>query len=518
MYTKLYNKDYAYHTEMTEFVQLNRKIPNSRNRDTTATSSSTSSSSIIVPKIPPPLSLPQSQSAPLMIETTTDNTYQQNTLNSYPAFDHEALTTVATMQTKSTISTTQAATQTVAMTFIPATEQLQITKQLNVYEDTTDFNTAVKAKRKIRGQPETEKQEVVFHKIYNSLEEEAATSRTTTTNNYVADKSYFFVPPTMLRIGPTMRPFVTAVTIGNTRRQKNDYGSGSKRSRIKNHSKNTIYRTVTVDLKPNRRQKQLKQVSQQQHYEHTIDSKSKLQNSESGNDCINISNSSKQKATNTLSCSHTNRYGTININSNNTGASIITARNSTTIKALTQQHNQHQKYLKAKKETGTRTRTRTRTFALDAATAINSLPSNATTDFSENSRHNLSNHHSNYNYNHISTSNGTVSNISPTEITQFPNESYQMQKRATSTHLALHHYELPYNQLGRPVLLHRHGRQAPAEEEQSEKCRMFIEGDPEKNELYSPEYPNDYPKNINCTRVITGMYVYVRCCNKCLAQ
>lgn len=48
----------------------------------------------------------------------------------------------------------------------------------------------------------------------------------------------------------------------------------------------------------------------------------------------------------------------------------------------------------------------------------------------------------------------------------------------------------------------RYSRQA---EEEVDRCRLFIEGDPTKNELYSPEYPNLYPKNINCTRVITGM-------------
>lgn len=42
------------------------------------------------------------------------------------------------------------------------------------------------------------------------------------------------------------------------------------------------------------------------------------------------------------------------------------------------------------------------------------------------------------------------------------------------------------------------------EEDQVDRCRLFVEGDPTKNELYSPEYPNLYPKNINCTRVITG--------------
>ncbi|XP_018796788.1 PREDICTED: uncharacterized protein LOC108973763 isoform X2 [Bactrocera latifrons] len=41
-----------------------------------------------------------------------------------------------------------------------------------------------------------------------------------------------------------------------------------------------------------------------------------------------------------------------------------------------------------------------------------------------------------------------------------------------------------------------------AEEEPIDKCRKFNEGDAAKNEFYSPDYPNDYPKNISCTRVI----------------
>ncbi|XP_067641059.1 uncharacterized protein Neto isoform X2 [Eurosta solidaginis] len=46
-------------------------------------------------------------------------------------------------------------------------------------------------------------------------------------------------------------------------------------------------------------------------------------------------------------------------------------------------------------------------------------------------------------------------------------------------------------------------RQLPADEEEPvDKCRQFIEGEGEKNEFYSPDYPNDYPKNINCTRKI----------------
>uniref|UniRef100_A0A6P4ENN8 Uncharacterized protein LOC108045102 isoform X2 n=1 Tax=Drosophila rhopaloa TaxID=1041015 RepID=A0A6P4ENN8_DRORH len=56
--------------------------------------------------------------------------------------------------------------------------------------------------------------------------------------------------------------------------------------------------------------------------------------------------------------------------------------------------------------------------------------------------------------------------------------------------------------ISRPPRAGRSERQAEAD--QVDRCRLFVEGDPTKNELYSPEYPNLYPKNINCTRVITA--------------
>lgn len=84
----------------------------------------------------------------------------------------------------------------------------------------------------------------------------------------------------------------------------------------------------------------------------------------------------------------------------------------------------------------------------------------------------------------------------------------------TSSHLERTHSNLlasEDNQLKLPALLasstrtlHRQARQV--EEEPIDKCRLFEQGDPEKMELYSPDYPNVYPKNINCTRVITGEY------------
>uniref|UniRef100_A0A1B0BNW1 CUB domain-containing protein n=1 Tax=Glossina palpalis gambiensis TaxID=67801 RepID=A0A1B0BNW1_9MUSC len=73
----------------------------------------------------------------------------------------------------------------------------------------------------------------------------------------------------------------------------------------------------------------------------------------------------------------------------------------------------------------------------------------------------------------------------------------------------------PVNQLRRPMmvttttttssLLQRYARQA-ADAEQNDKCRMFVDGDPAKNEFYSPEFPNNYTKNINCTRVIVEIF------------
>ncbi|XP_043063391.1 neuropilin and tolloid-like protein 1 isoform X2 [Drosophila ficusphila] len=56
--------------------------------------------------------------------------------------------------------------------------------------------------------------------------------------------------------------------------------------------------------------------------------------------------------------------------------------------------------------------------------------------------------------------------------------------------------------ISRPPRAGRSERQA--EEDQVDRCRLFVEGNPTKNELYSPNYPNLYPKNINCTRVITA--------------
>lgn len=38
----------------------------------------------------------------------------------------------------------------------------------------------------------------------------------------------------------------------------------------------------------------------------------------------------------------------------------------------------------------------------------------------------------------------------------------------------------------------------------SNPCYKFEEGDPVKREFYSPNYPNPYPKNISCYKVLEG--------------
>jgi hypothetical protein len=37
-----------------------------------------------------------------------------------------------------------------------------------------------------------------------------------------------------------------------------------------------------------------------------------------------------------------------------------------------------------------------------------------------------------------------------------------------------------------------------------ETCYKFKEGDPIKNEFYSPGYPESYPNNISCFKVLKG--------------
>ncbi|TGZ54455.1 Uncharacterized protein DBV15_09130 [Temnothorax longispinosus] len=48
------------------------------------------------------------------------------------------------------------------------------------------------------------------------------------------------------------------------------------------------------------------------------------------------------------------------------------------------------------------------------------------------------------------------------------------------------------------AMLRRHMRHIPSE------CEKFEVGDPAKREFYSPNYPADYPNNVNCVRVLEG--------------
>lgn len=47
-------------------------------------------------------------------------------------------------------------------------------------------------------------------------------------------------------------------------------------------------------------------------------------------------------------------------------------------------------------------------------------------------------------------------------------------------------------------------RQSEAEPDAVERCRSFTEGDNEKQEFYSPNYPNDYGNHTDCVKIIEG--------------
>jgi hypothetical protein len=42
------------------------------------------------------------------------------------------------------------------------------------------------------------------------------------------------------------------------------------------------------------------------------------------------------------------------------------------------------------------------------------------------------------------------------------------------------------------------------DESEESKCKAFAEGNPERGEFYSPNYPDNYPNNIECTRLLEG--------------
>lgn len=47
-------------------------------------------------------------------------------------------------------------------------------------------------------------------------------------------------------------------------------------------------------------------------------------------------------------------------------------------------------------------------------------------------------------------------------------------------------------------------RQTEADADAVERCRSFSEGDNEKQEFYSPNYPNDYGNHTDCVKIIEG--------------
>ncbi|XP_030378918.1 uncharacterized protein LOC115627404 [Scaptodrosophila lebanonensis] len=110
---------------------------------------------------------------------------------------------------------------------------------------------------------------------------------------------------------------------------------------------------------------------------------------------------------------------------------------------------------------------------------------------------------SNNNNNHSITTAATETATLPSSSTNGSSS-----KDSLTTAFAITHNGFPYEQphaltISRPPFASRRYRRN-VEEDQVDRCRLFVEGDPTKNELYSPEYPNLYPKNINCTRVITA--------------
>ncbi|XP_023292291.2 uncharacterized protein LOC111675712 isoform X1 [Lucilia cuprina] len=482
-YTKLYNNNYAYQSEMTEFLQLNRKIPNRTSRTVAKTLTTTTS---------PPSLLLSTTSSPLTatITSTTDNHYKQNNVNSYPIFEHEAITTIATIQTQSTTITK---TSTVVATQSATAAAMKTTLAPEQIQNPVDATTAQRIDNGIKRQAD------IFYIFDNSIEEkeenkelEAARNIETTSTNYVADYSKVFVPPT--------EPFVETLTMTNTRKQVNNYRKNHNTdNKRKNNLKNTKYWNASIDLNRNLRH-------QQQQHNNGYSRNSNLNNSESNNDFTNItkniSSKYKQKTTNTFNLNHNNRYGTVN---NSRSINIIRH----------QQQKQQQNHLSISIANGIRIRATKSLDAAQIATTINSLPSSGTIDYRQSSTYNFKNHNSKYNNNkNLATSTDSVSNISPKEINHYSDDfSHHLQiptstlmttaLRTPATYSPLHEHHHS-NQLKRPALLYRHTRQAAPEDEQNDKCRMFIEGDPEKNELYSPDYPNDYPKNINCTRVITA--------------
>ncbi|XP_037938779.1 uncharacterized protein LOC119671948 isoform X1 [Teleopsis dalmanni] len=100
-------------------------------------------------------------------------------------------------------------------------------------------------------------------------------------------------------------------------------------------------------------------------------------------------------------------------------------------------------------------------------------------------------------------------NKAPTNVMTVAPRTYKTKHHSTITqqhqftYNSFFHTLGTFNQVKRPLQTYgRYTRQA--EGEPIDKCRLFVEGQAGKNELYSPDYPNHYPKNINCTRLITA--------------
>jgi hypothetical protein len=51
---------------------------------------------------------------------------------------------------------------------------------------------------------------------------------------------------------------------------------------------------------------------------------------------------------------------------------------------------------------------------------------------------------------------------------------------------------------------HVMSRRYAMDDSEADKCRAFEVGNPDRGEFYSPNYPDNYPNNIECTRLLEG--------------
>lgn len=47
-------------------------------------------------------------------------------------------------------------------------------------------------------------------------------------------------------------------------------------------------------------------------------------------------------------------------------------------------------------------------------------------------------------------------------------------------------------------------RRSSRDDSQTEKCKEFTQGNPERREFYSPNYPGNYPNNTECIKLLEG--------------